>query len=170
MAPAARNVDVARWRREIAAHLADFSRQYRALESAMAAFGEDFKLAPFKSAYETATDIEAYNRAQVVERALGRVQNYVADLSIAGVKLAGLDPPDSSHEPAAQRAFTALAEAGVVSRALCRRLKRAQRARTVIEHGYVDVPASSVHAAAVLVHEGAREFIASYESWIHDYL
>ena len=49
----------------------------------MAAFGENFDLARFRQAYETRTDMEAYSQAQVVEPALGRVQNYVADLSIA---------------------------------------------------------------------------------------
>lgn len=165
-----RKADVARWRGEITKHLDDFARQYAALESAMSAFGADFDRGEFKRSFETGTDMEAYNRAQAVERALTRVQNYVADLGIAAVKLAGLNPPDASHEAAAQQAFSALAEAKVISRSLCRRLKRAQQARTLIEHSYVDMPAGSVHAAAVLVHESAREFIAPYRSWIEDYL
>lgn len=49
----------------------------------MAAFGENFDLVRFRQAYETRTDMKVYNQAQVVEPALGRVQNYVADLSIA---------------------------------------------------------------------------------------
>jgi hypothetical protein len=55
------------------------------------------------------TDIEAYNRVQAVERALTRVQNYVADLAIAAVKLAGLERPDGHRESAAHRAFAAAA-------------------------------------------------------------
>lgn len=165
-----RKSDLARWRREVVEHLADFPRQYTALETAMAAFGEDFELAAFKKAYETTTDMEAYNRAQVVERALARVQNYVADLSIAGVRLAHLKPAGANHEGAAQRAFTTLAEAEVISRALCGRLKRAQKARTLIEHSYVTVPAGNVHSAAGLIHAPAREFLGPYRTWIEAYL
>jgi hypothetical protein len=98
-----RKAQFARWRREIVSHLEDFPRQYAALDAAMAAFGEDFDLARFKAAYETRTDMDAYNRVQAVERALGRVQNYVADLSIAGVKLAGWDfrRPATTGQPSA---------------------------------------------------------------------
>ena len=58
----------------------------------MAAFGGDFDLKQFKAAFETSDDLDAYNRVQVVERALGRVQNFVADLAQAGAKLAQLPP------------------------------------------------------------------------------
>jgi hypothetical protein len=74
MAP--RKADIQRWQQEIVDVMADFPRQYAALESAMAAFDDDFDLASFKQAYETETDMDAYNRVQAVERALGRVQNY----------------------------------------------------------------------------------------------
>ena len=55
----------------------------------MAAFG-DFDLQEFKRAFDTADDLEAYNRVQAVERALARVQNFVAELAQAGSKLAQL--------------------------------------------------------------------------------
>jgi uncharacterized protein YutE (UPF0331/DUF86 family) len=167
---APRKAELARWRREIVEHLADFPRQYAALETAMAAFGDDFEAAAFKRAYETTTEMEDYNRAQTVERALARVQSYVADLSIAGVRLAQLQPAGPSHEGVAQGAFTTLADAKVISRALCSRLKRAQKARTMIEHSYVTVPAGNVHGAAELIHEAAREFLGPYRVWIEEYL
>jgi len=165
-----RKSDLARWQREIVDHLADFPRQYAALETAMAAFGENFELVAFKRAYETTTEMEDYNKAQAIERSLARVQNYVADLSIVGIKLAQLKPAGASHEGGAQRAFTTLADAGVISRALCARLKRAQKARTMIEHSYVTVPAGSVHGAAELIHEAGREFLGPYRDWIEEYL
>jgi uncharacterized protein YutE (UPF0331/DUF86 family) len=165
-----RKVDVARWQREIVDHLADFPRQFAALESAMAGFGEDFELSEFKQAYETETDMEAYNRAQAVERALAQVQNYVADLSIAAVKFVQLPPTKTGSEGAAQRAFSTLADARVFDGALCRRLKRAQRARTMIEHSYVRVPAGNVHGAAKLVHTAARDFIGPFRTWVEEYL
>jgi uncharacterized protein YutE (UPF0331/DUF86 family) len=165
-----RKADSARWQREIVEHLADFPRQYAALESAMAAFGEDFELGELKQAYETETDMEAYNRAQAVERALARVQNYVADLSITGVKLAQLAPAKAGSEGPAQRAFSTLAGAGVIDGALCRRLNRAQRARTMIERSYIQVPAGNVHGGAELVREAARDFIGPYRTWIEQHL
>lgn len=166
----ARNADQARWRREIVEHLADFPRQYAALESAMAAFGADFDLAQFKKAYETATDMEAYNRAQAVERALGRVQNFVAQLAVAGAKLANLEPAQAGDEGEARRAFATLRDAGVINDALCRRLRRAQKARAMIEHSYVEVPAGNVHRAAELIRASAREFIGPYRAWVDKYL
>ncbi len=161
-----RRADVVRWQREIVDHLEDFPRQHAALETAMAAFGETFELKRFKAAYETRTDMEEYNRAQAVERALGRVQNYVSDLAVAGAKLAELEISPSGDEGAARRAFAALRDAGVIDAALCRRLVRAQKARVMVEHNYVEVPAGTVHRAAELIRESAREFIRPYRAWI----
>ena len=170
MAQEPRKADVQRWRREIVDLLEDFPRQHAALETAMAGFGDDFDLARFKQAYETETDMNAYNRVQAVERALGRVQNYVADLSIAGAKLANLPLSEADHEAAAQRVFTTLRDARVIGAELCRRLIRAQKARTMIEHSYVKVPAGNVHRAAELVRESSLDFIRRYRGWIEDYL
>lgn len=167
---APRKADIARWRREIVDLLEDFPRQHAALGSAMAAFGEPFDLKRFKVAYETQTDMEAYNRAQAVERALGRVQNYTADLAIVGVRLAGLEPTSRTDRSAAQRAFEGLRTARVIGGELCRRLIRAQKARATIEHSYVNVPAGTVHRAAQLVHQSAREFIGPYRRWVEELL
>jgi hypothetical protein len=166
----ARAADARRWRHEIEELLGDFPRQYAALETGMSAFGDDFELAPFKRAYETETDMDAYNRVQSVERGLGRVQNYVADLSIAAVRLADLDLSTSDHDALAVRAFATLRDADVIGAALCRRLTRAQKARTMIEHSYVQVPAGNVHRAAELVRESARDFISHYRGWVESYL
>jgi uncharacterized protein YutE (UPF0331/DUF86 family) len=158
-----------RWRNEIVEHLEDFPRQYAALQNAMAEFGTDFPLPPFKAAFDSTTDMNSYNRAQAVERSLGRVQNYVAQLSIAGGKLAELQTPKADEGEAA-RAFTALNKSGAISGALCRKLRRAQKARAMIEHSYVKVPAGKVHEAAELIAVSAREFIGPYRAWIEDYL
>jgi hypothetical protein len=77
--PDARRLDTKRWRLAIVRHLEDLPRQYAALEHAMASFGQDFDLHEFKAAYNTAEDMDAYNRVQAVERALGRVQNMSAN-------------------------------------------------------------------------------------------
>jgi uncharacterized protein YutE (UPF0331/DUF86 family) len=171
MVAAGRKVERTRWRREVLRRLEDFPRQYAALETAMAAFGDDFDAARFKQAFETNEDFEAYNQVQAVERALGRVQNYVAELADAGANLAQLArPPMGKHGSVAQQAFEALRDAAVVDGTLCRRLTRAQKARSKIEHGYVEIPAGDVHRAAELVHESAREFIGAYRTWIPEYL
>lgn len=113
--------------------------------------------------------MDAYNRAQAIERGLGRVQNYVAQLSITGAKLAGLKPAKTKESDAA-KAFGALKGAGAISGELCRKLRRAQKARTMIDPSYVKVPAGNVHQAAELVATGAREFIGPYRGWVEEYL
>jgi uncharacterized protein YutE (UPF0331/DUF86 family) len=160
-----------RWRRDIVRRLEDFPRQYSALENAMGAFGEDFDLQTFKEAFDTAADMDAYNRAQAVERAVSRIQNFVAELAEAGVKLAQLSRgPRNAKASAAQQAFEALRDARVIDGRLCRALTRAQSARSRIEHGYVDVRAGDVHRTATLVHDAARDFIGPYRAWVGGYL
>jgi uncharacterized protein YutE (UPF0331/DUF86 family) len=164
-----KKADRNRWRQTIVRHLEDFPRQYAALEHAMAAFG-DFDVQEFKRAFNTTDDIDAYSRVQAVERALGRVQNFVADLAHAGSKLAQLPFPAERHTSSANEAFMALRDAGVLSKQLCRRLVRAQEARTTIEHGYLGTSAGNVHQAARLIHQSAREFISAFSAWIAPYL
>lgn len=136
----------------------------------MAAFGDDFDLSLFKSAYETSNDMDAYNRVQTVERALCRVQNYVGDLTIAAVKLAGLELPRETHTSPTVQALTAMLNAGVISPPLLRTLTRAQEGRTRIEHSYVTVPAGDAHRAAMTVRASSREFIAAFRLWIEPIL
>jgi hypothetical protein len=158
-----------RWQRDIVRRLEDFPRQYSALENAMGFFGEDFDLKVFRDAYNTTEDMDAYNRVQALERAMSRLQNFVAELAEAGAKLAELpSDPNKPRTSAAQQAFDALRDAGVINGALCLRLTRgAQSARSRIEHGYVDVPpAGDVHRAATFVHDAARDFIGRYRAWI----
>ncbi len=166
-----RKADRKRWRRDIVRHLEDFPRQYAALETAMAAFGDDFDLQRFKEAFNTTKDLDAYNHVQAVERAVGRVQNFVAELAESGVKLGQLPRPAIEEDGSpAQQAFEALRDAKVIDRGLCRRLTRGQRARSTIEHSYVQTPAGDVHRAAQLVHDTAGDFIGPYRAWIEPHL
>jgi uncharacterized protein YutE (UPF0331/DUF86 family) len=168
--PEQRKVDRKRWWRDIIRHLEDFPRQYAALERAMAAFGGDFDLRRFKEAFDTNDDLDAYNRVQAVERALGRVQNFVAYLAQAGVKLTQLPRAPEARGSAAHEAFATLRDAGVIDGELCRRLTRAQDARSMIEHSYIETSAGRVHQSAKLVHDAARDFIGRYRTWIEPYL
>jgi hypothetical protein len=168
--PDVRPADAKRWRLAIVRHLEDLPRQYAALEHAMASFGENFDVQQFKAAYDTSEDMDAYNRVQAVERALGRVQNYVGELAEAGVKLAALPRSAETHRSSMETAFEALRDAKIISASLCRRLVQAQNARTRIEHSYVQTPAGDVHRAAILVRDTARDFIGSYRDWIEPFL
>ncbi|HEY2717473.1 MAG TPA: hypothetical protein VGI73_14745 [Solirubrobacterales bacterium] len=159
-----------RWGREIRGLLADFPRQYAALQHAMDEFGPDFDLRAFKRAFAETEDMDVYGRVQLVEHAITRVQTYVADLAIAGAKLAALELPTGVGGGAAERAFSALAEAGVVDRPLVSRLTDVQRARNRIQHGYVDLSAGEVHRAAKEVSEGSMEFLRRYRPWIEPFL
>lgn len=166
-----RPVERRRWQLSIVRHLEDLPRQYAALENAMAAFGENFDLQQFKEAFDTTEDMEAYNRVQAVERAVGRVQSFVAELADAGARLAELPrPPMDDQGSHAQQAFEALRDAGVIGRSLCRRLVQAQNARTRIEHSYVHTPAGDVHSASTLVRDAAGGFISAYRAWVEPYL
>lgn len=137
----------------------------------MAEFGGEFDLQRFKRAFETTDDVAAYNRVQAVERATGRVQGYVADMAMDGVRLAGLpSDPTGGEGFRAAHAFEALCEAGVIDARLRRRLVTAQRNRSQIEHEYPGLGAGSVHRAAILVREASREFFGLFRAWIEPYL
>jgi hypothetical protein len=157
--------------RRIVARIEDFPRQHAALEFAMAAFGDEFDRASFKRAFETADDMEAYNDVQSVERAAGRVQGYVADMAMDGVRLAGLpSDPTGGDGFRAAHAFKALRDANVIDAALCRRLVQAQSHRSQIEHEYPGLLAGKLHDAAILIRETSREFFAGYRTWIEPFL
>jgi uncharacterized protein YutE (UPF0331/DUF86 family) len=156
-------------RDEVLVRLEDLPRQLLALESAMEEFGSGFELTEFKPAFEGKSGIKAYNKVQAVERAFSRVQNYVVELAEYGSKLAGLELP-KSHEGDAARAFEALRAGGVIAAALCSRLKRAQKARSAVEHEYLAVKAGRLHEAVLLVLSAARDFIGPYRHWIARYL
>lgn len=164
-----RKVDRRRWASAIVDRLSAFPREYAALENAMAQFGDDFDLSGFKTAFESIEDMDAYNRAQSVEQAMGRVQNYVAELAIAAVNLAQL-PNADDHGSKAVRAFNALRDAKVIDRRLCAKLTRAQSARTAIEHSYIDIAAGEVHRWALLIHDASLEFIGQVRPWIEEWL
>ena len=136
----------------------------------MNAFGDDFDLPAFKAAFETTEDMEAYNRVQAVERAVGRVQNFIGDLAETAVKLTELPRPPMGDGSRAEQAFRALRDRGVIDGKLCGRLVRAQGARRRLEHSYVRINAGDVHRAAELVHETAPDFISAYRRWIEPFL
>lgn len=166
-----RKVARRRLARRIDARIEDFPRQHRALESAMASFGENFDLQSFKRAFEATEDMEAYHRVQTIERGIGRVQGYVADMAMDGVRLADLPSDPAGGEGfRAAHAFEALRDAKVIDAGLCVRLVDAQRDRSQIEHEYPGLRAGNVHKAAILVRDSSREFYALFRPWIEPHL
>jgi len=157
-----------RWQNSVVRVLERFPREFEALEYAMTTFGESFDLRSFKRAFSSQDGLAAYSRTQAVERALTRVQNFMAELAEVGVRLASLEP--HAHGSPSERAFASLRDAGVIDGTLCRRLVRAQSARNRIEHAYLDVTAGEVHRAARLVHDIAPRFLERYVAWIEPYL
>jgi uncharacterized protein YutE (UPF0331/DUF86 family) len=160
-----RPTDLRRWKKEVVDGLASLPREHEALEYAMAEFGTSFDLAELKRALAPRADIALYNRVQALERAVTRVQNILADLAIAGVKLGGVPLPATNAGPA-DRSFEALKEGGVISAALSRRLRNAQRLRNLIEHDYDKVSAGQLHKVAEEVREVTLEFVRPFRDWV----
>jgi uncharacterized protein YutE (UPF0331/DUF86 family) len=167
--PAPRRADVRRRQKKIVDELTNLPREHEALEFAMAEFGGSFDLAELKAALRPDATIALYNRVQALERAVTRVQNILADLAVAGVKLAGLPLPDVKAGDA-ERSFEALKAAGVIGAPLCKRLRKAQRTRNLIEHDYDRVTAGRLHDVAEEVRELAREFVRPFRGWIEPML
>jgi uncharacterized protein YutE (UPF0331/DUF86 family) len=114
-------------------------------------------------------DMALYNRVQALERAVTRVQNILADLAIAGARLGGLTLPEIKAGDA-ERSFEALKEGGVISASLCKRLRKAQKTRNLIEHDYDKVTAGQLHDVAEEVRDQSREFLRPFRDWIEPLL
>ncbi|MDX6654604.1 MAG: hypothetical protein QOH18_1314 [Solirubrobacterales bacterium] len=164
-----RRADVRRWKKKIVDELGNLPREHEALEYAMAEFGVSFDLNELKRAMLPDAEIALYSRVQALERAVTRVQNILADLAIAGAKLGGLTLP-AVDAGEAERSFEALKEGGVISASLCRRLRKAQKTRNLIEHEYEKVTTGQLHDVAEDVRDQSREFLRPYRDWIESLL
>ncbi len=160
-----RPVDRRRWKNEIVEGLASLPREHEALEYAMSEFGEGFELAELKRALDPKADVALYNRVQALERAVTRVQNLLADLAIAGVRLGGLALP-ATEAGLADRSFEALRQEQVITAALSRRLRNAQRMRNLIEHDYNKVSAGQLWKVVEDVRTLGTEFTRPFRDWV----
>jgi uncharacterized protein YutE (UPF0331/DUF86 family) len=160
-----RRVDVRRWQSKITAEFKNLPREYEALEYAMSGFGPGFDLALLKEAKRSDSKIALYSKVQALERAVTRVQNILADLAIAGAKLAGLQLPKIDAGEA-ERSFEVLKEEGVIDASVCRRLVKAQNTRNRIEHDYDKVTAGQLHDVVEDVRDLSREFVRPFRDWI----
>jgi uncharacterized protein YutE (UPF0331/DUF86 family) len=164
-----RRIDRRRWQKKIADELTNLPREHEALEYAMSEFGGNFDLKELKRALGLEADIALYSRVQALERAVTRVQNILAELAIVGAKLAGLPFP-LIRAGEAERSFEALKEAGVIGASLCRRLRKAQRIRNLIEHDYDKVTAGQLHELAEGIRDFVPEFLRPFRNWIEPQL
>lgn len=157
--------------RSLTAHLGELPRQVVALETAMQEFGQRFELARFKRAFNSSHEPRLYNRVQAVERAFGRVQNFLAEMAVCGARLAEL-PVNAPRkgDTAAKPSFDALREAGIIDADLCRRLENGQRARSRLEHDYLYMPAGDVHRAVENCLKAAEGFVGPFTAWIEPFL
>lgn len=157
--------------RNLIAYAEELPRQITALDTAMQEFGEEFDLAEFKRAFSSSDRPRLYNRVQAAERAFARVQNFLTDMAVSGVRLAELSVRrPEKDESSAKPCFDALRDAGVIDAGLCRRLESGQKARSRVEHDYLHTPAGDVHRAIKTVRRAAEEFVGPFAAWIEPYL
>lgn len=154
-------------RDSILRRLEDLPRQYAALENAMASFGDDFDRDAFAVAFESADDLDAYNRVQAIEQGFTRLQNYVVELAAAGAELAGLRGKARAH---ARRDLELLRDAGMLSGAACERLVQLQAIRNLVQHAYAELDAGQLHEAVQVLDAELPAFARAYRRWIDRYL
>jgi hypothetical protein len=165
-----RKADRQRLVRLVVDHLKEFPRQLAALEFAIAEFGDEFDLAGFKRAFNS-PKLDVYNSVQALEKAVGRVQNFLTDMAVFGARLAELPVGRPGKDGSkAKPSFDALRDAGVIDGSVCRRLEDGQKARSRLEHDYLYMSAGDVYRAVKTVRQTAQEFIAPYSAWIERYL
>jgi hypothetical protein len=147
-------------KRKVLARLTDMARHFRALEAAMAPFGEGEQFA-LAAGSDDPTEL---NRVKAVERGVDQLFNYVAELGRLGLELAALRAPDD--EPSARGDLKSLREVGVIDDQLREQLARVASLRNRMVHDYVGVAALDVHEAARLVHVTLPRFVTAYQQWL----
>ena len=150
-------------KRKVLERLIDVPRHYRALEVAMAAFGEGFARDRFANAAasEDPTDL---NSVKAIERGLDQLFNYLAELGALGLELAELRAPEDA--PNARRDLRKLSEIGVIDERLSDDLTSIARVRNRMVHDYVGLAALDVHEAARLIDAALPRFVAAYQQWL----
>jgi uncharacterized protein YutE (UPF0331/DUF86 family) len=150
-------------KRKVLERLTDVTRHYRALEAAMAAFGEGFERDRFRHA-AASEDPTELNQVKAVERGLDQLFNYIAELTALGLELAELRAPDD--EPSARGDLRKLREIEVIDERLHNRLTRVAGLRNRMVHDYVGVAALDVHEAVRVLHAALPRFVGAYQGWL----
>lgn len=150
-------------KRKVLARLTDLARHYRALQAAMAEFGDGFPRERFADAARSEDPAEL-NRVKATERGLDQLFNYVAELGSLGLELAGLRAPDA--DPNARADLRRLDEIGVIDTALCEQLVRIAAIRNRMVHDYVVLSGVDMHEAVRLLDGALPRYIAAYQRWL----
>ena len=143
--------------------VSDIRRHLLALRTAMAEFGDDFDLDPFRASCASEDPVEL-NRVKAVERGVDQLYNYIAELAAFGLELAELR--GRRDDTNARRDLDALRRAGVLSGELTRRLQRLRQLRRTLVHEYATATAEQVHESALLVADNFPAFYDAYRTWI----
>jgi uncharacterized protein YutE (UPF0331/DUF86 family) len=150
-------------KRRVLERLTDVPRHYRALEAAMATFGEGFGRDTFARA-AASEDPSELNRVKAIERGVDQLYNYLVELGALGVVLAEIRAP--GDEPSARGDLRRLGEMGVIDLQLRDQLTRVSRVRNRMVYDYVGVAALDIHEAARLIHAALPPFITAYQQWL----
>jgi uncharacterized protein YutE (UPF0331/DUF86 family) len=143
--------------------IGDVRRHLLALRTAMAEFGDDFDLEPFRIAYAS-EDPHELNRVKAVERGVDQLYNYIAELSAFGLELAKLRERTASTN--ARRDLEALRRGGVMSGELTARLQRLRELRRLLVHEYATATAEEIHESAQILVANFPAFYDVYREWI----
>jgi uncharacterized protein YutE (UPF0331/DUF86 family) len=150
-------------KRKIQDRISDVRRHLRALNAAMAQFGEDFDLEAFEAAFRS-EDPDELNRVKAVERGVDQLYNYLAELASFGLELAG--ERQAGDDTNARRDLDALARLRVLSRGRVHRLQRVRELRRLLVHEYATSTAAQVHEAAQILVRELPAFNRAYAEWI----
>ena len=147
----------------IAARLRDMPRHFRALNAARARFGDDFDRDEFAAAARS-DDPDRLNAVKAVERGLDLLDNYLVELVVDGLQLAGLrDAGEALNGP---RDLRRLRDAGVLAQGNAERLIALVRIRARMVHEYAELDPDDVHRAVEILVAELPGFERAYIAWV----
>jgi len=159
--------DVAkRARQRIDARLAEIPRHLAALRETMAGIGEEFSLEEVEAVYDS-DEPRVLNQALAIERGFEILQNYIVELAVNGLILAGLR--SEQEIPNAPRDLQRLADANVIAGERCKRLIQTQRLRNLMQHEYASSTAEHTHEGVSLLVAELPGFLDDYGRWLESF-
>lgn len=153
--------------REITDRLRDLTLHRDTLLYAMSEFGDDFSRDRFVAA---ATSSDPAERAKVfaVERGFEILMNYLTELTVAGLDVAGLRTPGT--QVVAPREYRLLRDEGGISAELCQRLIELNRTRNDLQHDYPTMQARALHTAIGDLLAQFAAFMRTYPGWLREHV
>ena len=152
-----------RARSRIDARLAEVPIHLNALRNAMAEIGEGFETEELEAAYAS-SDPHRLNHALALERGFEVLQNYIVELVVNGLILAGRRHEGERLD--APRDLRRAAEAGAISPGRRDVLIRTQRIRNLFQHEYTTATHEQVHEAVTAIVAELPGFVDDYARWL----